>query len=84
MVRQVQTVRFRVPFLGYSGGAAMHNQNSFVHGGRRHHRGKHGMIWDGRREGSRRQVPGLAAKTEEDERRRTGKTMVDLTLNETF
>ena len=46
--------------------------------------GKHGMIWDGRREGSRRRVPGLAAKTEEDERRRTGKRMVDLTLNETF
>ena len=46
--------------------------------------GKHGMIWDGRREGSCSQVPGLAAKTEEDERRRTGKRMVDLTLNETF
>ena len=40
----------------------------------------------GRREGSRRQVPGFADKTEEDERRRTGKrmVMVDLTLNETF
>ena len=38
----------------------------------------------GRREGSRRQVPGLTAKTEEDEQRRTGKRMVDLTLNETF
>ena len=38
----------------------------------------------GRREGSCRQVPGLAAKTEEDKRRRTGKRMVDLTLNETF
>ena len=42
------------------------------------------MIWDGRREGSCRQVPGLAAKTEEDERRHTGKRMVDLTLNVTF
>ena len=38
----------------------------------------------GRREGLSRQVPGLAAKMEEDERRRTGKRMVDLTLNETF
>ena len=39
----------------------------------------------GRRDVSRRQVPGLAAKTEEDERRRTGKRItVDLTLNETF
>ena len=36
----------RGPFLGYSGGAAMYNKNSFVRGGRRHHRGKHGMIWD--------------------------------------
>ena len=38
----------------------------------------------GRREGSRRQVHGLAAMTKEDERRRTWKRMVDLTLNETF
>ena len=38
----------------------------------------------GRRDGSRRQVSELAAKTEEDERRRTGKRIVDLTLNETF
>ena len=38
----------------------------------------------GRREGSRRQVNGLAAKTEEDERRRTGKRMLDLTLNGRF
>ena len=38
----------------------------------------------GRRDGSCRQVPGLAAKTEEDERRRTWKRMVDLTLTETF
>ena len=37
-----------------------------------------------RRQGSHCQVPGLAAKTGEDERRRTGKRMVDLTLNETF
>ena len=36
----------------------------------------------GHREGSRCQVPVLAAKTEDDERRRTGKRMVDLTLNE--
>ena len=28
--------------------------------------------------------PGLAVKTEEDERQRTGKRMVYLTLNETF
>ena len=42
------------------------------------------MIWDGCRERLRRQVTGLVAKTEEDERRRTGKRTVDLTLNETF
>ena len=49
------------------------------------------MIWDMDAEMyhvvkyTRRQVPGLAAKTEEDERRRTGKRItVDLTLNETF
>ena len=45
---------------------------------------KHGTVWDGHREGSRRQVTGPVAKTEEDQRRRTGKGMVDLTLNETF
>ena len=44
---------------------------------------RHDLIY-GRREGSCRQLPGLAAKTEEDERRRTEKSMVDLTLNETF
>ena len=37
----------------------------------------------GRREGPC-QVPGLVGKTEQDERRRTGKGTVDLTLKETF
>ena len=58
----------RVPFLGYSGGAAMYNQNPFVRGGRRHHRETWRDLGYGRREGSCRQVPGLAAKTEEEER----------------
>ena len=73
-----------MPFLGYSGGAVMYNQNSFVRGGRRHHRETRHDLGYGRREGSCRQVLGLAAETEEDERRRTAKNMVDLTLNETF
>ena len=72
-------------FLGYSGGAAkctikirLYAEAGDITGGKRYDLGY------GRREGSRRQVPGLAAKTEEDERRRTGTRMVDLTLNETF
>ena len=51
-------MRFTGRFLGYNGSAPMYFQISFVRGGR------HDLGYE-RREGSRRQVPGLAAKTDE-------------------
>ena len=76
-------MRFVGLLFGHSGSAAMYIKiRWYAEAGDT--KGKHSTVWDECREGSRRQVPGLAAKTEEDERRRTGKRMVDLTLKETF
>ena len=66
----------RGPFLGYSG--SLYAEAGDTTGETQHDLGY------GRKAGSCRQVPGLAAKTEEDEWRRTGKRMIDLTLNEAF
>ena len=84
MVRQVQTVRFACLFEV----TAVVQQCTikirlYAEAGDTTGETRHDLEY-GRREGSRHQVPGLAAKTEEDERRHTGKRMVDFTLNETF
>ena len=68
MVRQVQTRGIRGPLLGYSGSAAMHIKiRLYAKAGDTTGETRHDLGY-GRREGSRRQVTGLAAKTEDDER----------------
>ena len=64
----------RGPFLGYSGSAAMYNQK---YAEAADATGRHDLGY-GRSKILCRQVPGLAAKTEEYERRRTEKRMVTL------
>ena len=69
--------------LGYNGSAAMYIKfRLYAEAGDTTGETRRDLGY-GRRDGSC-QVPRLAAKTEEDERRRTGKRMVDLTLNEAF
>ena len=83
VVRQAQTCDSRAFCRLQRGSAAMYNQNSSVRGGRRHYRGNttRSEIWTKRGITSSSR---LAAKTEEDERGRTGKRMLGPALRKTF